>query len=149
MNNVISLQKDLSETLAYIGDQLDKKIDENTREMRREFDDKIKDLDHRINHRISALEDTMKSTHNQTRTDMHAMEKSIINSITELKIDNAQRALAEFKESSLKDAQKAKEEGEQKTKLEFTTKVTTFIIGALTTGFIGMVFHIVRTNLAI
>jgi hypothetical protein len=149
MANVISLQKDVSETLAYIGDQLDKKIDENTREMRREFDDKIKDLDHRINHRISALDETMKTTHNQNRTDMHAMEKSIINSITELKIENAQKTLMELKETSLKNAQKAKEEGEHKTKLEFTTKVVTFIVGGLTTGFIGLIFHLVRTHLAI
>lgn len=149
MANVISLQKDVSETLAYIGDQLDKKIDENTREMRREFDDKIKDLDHRINHRISALDETMKTTHNQNRTDMHAMEKSIINSITELKIENAQKTLIELKETSLKNAQKAKEEGEHKTKLEFTTKVVTFIVGGLTTGFIGLIFHLVRTHFAI
>lgn len=149
MANVISLHKDINETLAYIGDQLDKKIDENTREMRREFDDKIKDLDYRINHRISALDETMKTSHNQTRSDMYAMEKSILNSITELKIENAQKTLIEFKESSLRNAQKAKEEGEHKTKLEFTTKVTTFIIGALTTGFIGLIFHLVRTNLLV
>lgn len=127
--------------------RLNQSVDESNSMIRHELESKIKDVEERINNRISALENSMTQNYLQNKSDLHAVEKTIINSINEIKLENGRRDLDHFKEQMLLARPQGIREGQAEIKLDFTNKIVMFFVGAFVSGGIGIIFQLVKNFL--